>query len=235
MVMAICDDDPVSIKSIKEYISRYLKRVGVNECRILEFNNGEDLLRSGNEMDILFLDIEMPGASGIKVGKRLKEKNPDLIIIIVTSYNEYLDDAMSFQVFRYLTKPIDNKRLLRNLRDAIKAFNDKDERIAVESDDGMIVLQMKNIIMLEQQTRISLLYTTKGVLLSNKTMKYWVEKLNEGRFFQTHRNYIINLEYVSSFNHSEVLLDDGNHVAYLTRRRYKSFKETYLLYLEGTH
>ncbi|MCQ5300311.1 response regulator, partial [Blautia wexlerae] len=68
--------------------------------------------------DIVFLDIEMRGMYGIYVGNELKSEIRNVIIFVVTSYSEYLDEAMRFHVFRYLSKPLNNQRFLRNLKDA---------------------------------------------------------------------------------------------------------------------
>ena len=65
----------------------------------------------------------MPGLDGIYVGNELKKKDKDIIIFIITSYSEYLDEAMRFHVFRYLSKPIDRQRLFRNLKDALDLYH----------------------------------------------------------------------------------------------------------------
>ena len=91
------------------------------------------LLADAMDKDIVFLDIEMPGLNGIYVGNELKNKNPNIIIFIVTSYSEYLDDAMRFHVFRYLSKPVDPNRLFRNLKDAIELYNTTVTKIPIET------------------------------------------------------------------------------------------------------
>lgn len=65
----------------------------------------------------------MPGLDGIYVGNELKKKDKDIIIFIITSYSEYLDEAMLFHVFRYLSKPIDRQRLFRNLKNALDLYH----------------------------------------------------------------------------------------------------------------
>ena len=62
---------------------------------------------------------------------RAEKRNPDIIIFIVTSFLEYLDEAMRFHVFRYLTKPIDKQRLFRNLKDALQLYLSDNAKIAV--------------------------------------------------------------------------------------------------------
>ena len=65
----------------------------------------------------------MPGMNGIYVGNELKKANNNIIIFIVTSYSEYLDEAMRFHVFRYLSKPLDKQRFFRNMKEAVDLYN----------------------------------------------------------------------------------------------------------------
>lgn len=231
--ISICDDDLVAIRELKDYIEEYFSGVGLGNPEISEYNRGEDLLEDKTGSDIIFLDIEMPGMSGIETGKRIKERFSDAIVIIVTAYNDYLDDAMSFRVFRYLSKPIDKDRLFRNLKDALRALNERDDMIVIETKDGVKTIHSSDFIYLELQTRNINIYTKDGIVHPVKPMKYWIETLSETKFFQTHRNYIVNMEHVSEFTHSSVNLCKGEYRAFLTKRKYTEFKEAYLLYLEG--
>ena len=83
------------------------------------FTDGESLLADEGDKDFVFLDVEMPGFNGIYIGNELKKKNNKIIIFVVTAFSEYLDDAMRFHVFRYLSKPLDQQRFFRNMDDAI--------------------------------------------------------------------------------------------------------------------
>ncbi|WP_082136374.1 LytR/AlgR family response regulator transcription factor [Sellimonas intestinalis] len=95
--------------------------------------SGEILLLSQYHPDIVFLDIELSGMSGITTVAKLKELNPHVIIFIVTSFMEYLDSAMEIHVFRYLNKPIDKLRLFRNLKDALRIYNAQSLHITIET------------------------------------------------------------------------------------------------------
>ncbi len=234
MRIAICDDDKSAIRVLRDFIEEYFGGVGSGTPEISEYTRGEDLLKDSEESDIIFLDIEMPGTSGIDVGRELKERFPDAIVIIVTAYNDYLDDAMSFRVFRYLSKPIDKDRLFRNLKDALRALNERDDMIVIETKDGIKTIHSSDFIFLELQTRNINIYTRNGVVHPIKPMKYWVETLRGAKYFQTHRSYIVNMEHVSEFTHSSINLCKGEYRAFLTKRKYTEFKEAYLLYLEGT-
>lgn len=107
MRILICDDDLLIVEKLQKYLKSYFSHLHLRCPEIVCFSDGESLLADPGDKDILFLDIEMPGLDGIYVGNELKKKDKDIIIFIITSYSEYLDEAMRFHVFRYLSKPID--------------------------------------------------------------------------------------------------------------------------------
>lgn len=106
MRILICDDNKNILDQLQKYIMEFFKSRKLKSPKICCYHSGEALLSDAGSKDIVFLDIEMPGLNGIYVGKELKEKNKNTIIFIITSYVEYLDDAMRFHVFRYLSKPL---------------------------------------------------------------------------------------------------------------------------------
>lgn len=234
MRIAICDDDSLCVEKLNKYINNYFEHTHIKTPEIISFSNGADLLANAKNINILFLDIEMPGINGIYVGKELKIKNKNIIIFIVTSYSEYLDEAMRFHVFRYLSKPLDKQRLFRNMKDALQLYNSITCKIPIETKQGVYTLPASSIIAIEAQGRKVILYTTPRTFESIHNMQYWQEVLPTNCFFQTHRSFIINFEYVTDFNHSLIHLSNGQYCAYLTRRKYSTFKEAYLLYLEST-
>ena len=233
MRILICDDDVLIIEQLQKYIINFFENIGVKCPELVCFSDGESLLSDKGEKDILFLDIEMPGINGIYVGNELKRANNNIIIFIVTSYFEYLDEAMRFHVFRYLSKPLDKQRFFRNMKDAVDLYNTITIKIPVETKQGMHTLPASSVIAIEAQGRKITVHTTLCDFESIHNMQYWLELLPKNRFFQTHRSFIINFEHVTDFDRNLVHMSD-NQPAYLTRRKYSSFKQAYLLYLEST-
>ena len=233
MRILICDDDALIIEQLQKYIKIFFENIGVKCPELIYFSDGESLLADKGEKDILFLDVEMPGMNGIYVGKELKKKNENIIIFIVTSYSEYLDEAMRFHVFRYLSKPLDKQRFFRNMKDAVDLYNTMTVKIPVETKQGVHTLLASSVIAVEAQGRKVTVHTTLCDFESTHNMQYWLELLPKNRFFQKHRSFIINFEHVTDFDRNLVHMAD-NQSAYLTKRKYSSFKEAYLLYLEST-
>lgn len=234
MRIIICDDDELIMNQLCKYIQNFFERNNLKCPEIVCFCDGESLLADNEEKDILFLDIEMPGMNGIFVGNELKKQNQKTIIFVITSHSEYLDDAMRFHVFRYLFKPLDKQRLFRNFKDAMELYSTSTLKIPLETKEGIYTVLASDIVSVEAVKRNVFVHTKNGDFKSTHPMCYWLNSLPNGVFFQTHRSYIVNFEYVCDFNHSIIHLADNQFKAYLTRRKYTQFKEAYLLYVEST-
>lgn len=234
MRILICDDDTNIVEQLQKYIIEFFKHEKLKAPKIQHYNSGETLLSNNDSKDIVFLDIEMPGLNGIYVGRELKERNKNTIIFIITSYIEYLDDAMRFHVFRYLTKPLDKQRLFLNMKDAIQLYNSTNIKIPIETKDGVYTCTASEIIFIEALGRTITIHTLSRDLIVKHNMEHWNKVLNMPCFFQSHRSFIVNLKYVTDFDHSLIHLCQNQYTAYLTRRKYSEFKNSYFLYLEST-
>lgn len=233
MRFAICDDEITSRQVIKSYIEEYFQDNRLSLPDICEFESGEALLDDNSHFDIVFLDIEMNGISGISVGRRMSKTDKHTLFIIVTSYNDYLDEAMSFQAFRFLNKPINKPRFMRNLHDALYVSNTNNERIAVVTKKEVLTMFSSDIIMIEVCNRKVTVYTTYGSYESKEPLTYYSERLNPNIFFQPQKGFLINMGFIDSFNNDKVSLFQGRYHAYVTVRKYKELKNAYLMYLNS--
>lgn len=236
MRIAFCDDDPFILCQLQAYVKEFFINLGGAEPEYAIYPSGDALIQQESPFDIAFLDVEMPGTSGIHAGAKLKEKNPRIKIFIVTAYPDYLDEAMRFQVFRYLSKPIDKTRLLRNLKDAVYAYNMETCEYPIETDDGIFTRRSEEIICVETTNRKTIVHTTDGDLISRKNMEHWHDTLSLPCFYLTHRSYIVNMRYVYCIGKDSVILRYGAQqmVAFLSRRKFTHFKNAYLVYMEST-
>lgn len=234
MRILICDDDKLMIEQLEKYIHTFFEQNCMKCPEIISYTCGEALLKDSGEKDIVFLDIEMPGMNGIYVGNELKKANKNTLIFVVTSYSEYLDEAMRFHVFRYLSKPLDRQRFFRNMKDALGYYSSMTTKIPVETKQGIYSFPTSQIIAIEAYGRKVVVHTVQQDFDSVHNMNYWLELLPKNCFFQTHRSFIVNLEHVMDFDHSTIHLSNHQITAYLTRRKYTTFKNAYLMYLEST-
>lgn len=237
MRILLCDDDPAVLQQMERLLRKFFQQIGAKPPKIALYTDGEKLIQSRDTGEIAFLDVEMPGLSGIYTGERLKKANPRIKIFILTSYMDYLDEAMKFHVFRYLSKPVDEKRLFRNMKEALYQIEMETEPVPIETKDGIIVRQAEEIVYIETDRRKTNIITVDQVYETVHPMRDWDALLQIGCFFQTHRSFIVNMRYVTAFTKDIVTLADPGgqtYTAYLTKRNYSSFKNAFFLYLEST-
>ena len=235
MRIVFCDDEPLILARLQKYVQEFFRSLGGTQPEFATYESGDLLIQNETRVDIAFLDVEMPGVSGIHIGAKLKERNPQIKIFIVTAYPDYLDEAMRFQVFRYLSKPIDKNRLFRNLKDAVYAYNIESHEYPISTNDGIFIRRAEEIVCVETVQRKVLVHTVDEQFLSNKNIDYWRQTLNLPCFYSTHRSFVINMRFVYSINKDTIILkySGKEKVAFLSRRKYAQFKDTYLLYMES--
>lgn len=97
MRILLCDDDPMILVQMEKYLKEYFQKAHLRVPDIASYTSGDALLRSESTAEIAFLDVEIPGLSGIYTGEKLKKKNPSIKIFILTSYMDYTkEQQLSF-------------------------------------------------------------------------------------------------------------------------------------------
>ena len=204
MKIAICDDVKEYRLSIKAYTNAFFEQKHL-ECSVDEYNNGNDLINNKTKYDIVFLDIELGDSNGIDIAKQLIGKNKNTVILIATSYNQYLDAAMDLHVVRFINKPITKDKIFSSLT---KALNVIDESIiSVRLINNQIVrLKITEIIYVEAKLKKVVIYTTSNVYTSKETLKNLKPILSASFFAIPHNSFIVNLNYIRDFKREEITL-----------------------------
>lgn len=234
MQIVMCDDDARVLVQLEKYLREYFRKKSLPQPEYQAFASGDKLLESGCEADIAFLDVEMPGMSGIHVGQRLMENNRRIMIFILTAYQDYLDEAMNLRVYRYLSKPLDKSRLFRNMNQALQNYSKINKKIPIGTKKGTIICATDEIVCVEAISGKVLVHTVNQTYESVKNMAFWNDTLDGSSFYCSYRSFIVNLKYVSSYdtNSIHLLCENGKeYTAYLSRRKAKNFEKAHMAYL----
>lgn len=236
MKVLICDDDSKIIAQIKKYLLEISKQ-STYKFDIVCFSNGDTILNKQIKIDFAFIDVEMPGVNGLTVTKHLQTINPNIIIFIVTSFNGYLDDAMDLNVFRFLSKPLDENRFFKSMDVALTLYHQSTEKIILDYFDECHNIFTIDILYLTIDNRKTKIITKSGDYISNKKFDYWKKHLKSYDYFtQSHYSFIVNLKNVTDFNKNEITLSfDSKKVKVpISRSFYPSFKKSFYEYMGGT-
>ncbi|MCM1062528.1 MAG: LytTR family DNA-binding domain-containing protein [Eubacterium sp.] len=193
--IAVCDDENIIIDDI---ISKLLDRS--NEYEIVRCNSGNELLKIPADYNILFLDIEMPGISGMETAFQLREKKYDGIIIFLTSHIEFMPDAFKVKAFRFLNKPIEIEKFNEAFSAAEKEIINT-EHILIKERDKSVYIKLTDIVYLEAYGDGTYIYDkNKRVYDTDKAMKYWKEQIGSEHFYQISKSNIVSLLYIADYS-----------------------------------
>lgn len=234
MKIIICDNDVNIIHQISDYLNSItdLRKISFD---ITTFSRGEDVIYNNLKFDIAFIKMELPSIDGLTVIKHLQTINPNIMIFIVASSYLYLDDAMNLNVFRYLSKTIDENRFMKNTNTAIDLYQQYTQSIVVETSNKLYSLFTKDILYITIENRKACIITKEGKLRTQNNFGFWKKLINEYEYLvQSHYSFIVNLKNVISFSKTEITLS-ANGKNYenipISRRFYTSFKESLLGYI----
>lgn len=223
MRVAICDDETVYREETKKEILAY--DAGIE---IVEYNDGNELVRSQERFDLVFLDIEMPKMDGMTTAKYLRKRKVDAEIVFLTSHENYIYDAFDIRALQFLNKPLERAKLVKVLRIVEKALAEE-EKIELSLDREKCYVKVKDIVYLESYGDGLFVYDRLGNVYEERrgTLKQWSERLRGKGFIQIHRSYIISMFYVERNGDNQVKLKGFDDRLEVSRRYASGYKEAF--------
>lgn len=232
--MLIYSDNINVINIIKQNLENFSNKHKIF-FSIDQFCNNIGLSNNQKLYDIAFIDFETSGINGLNLITLLKKKNKNIIIFVITLYECYLDDAMDLGVFRYITKPIDNERFSRAIKAAVKFYHSNTQIITFEYYDECYSIFTSDILYITTENQKAIVITQKRRYITNQRISYWKNRLKDIAYFsQTHYSYIVNMQYITDFNKTEVHLCVNSEkiiVLPISQRKYYNFKKRYFSYI----
>jgi DNA-binding LytR/AlgR family response regulator len=150
--------------------------------------------------DVVFLDVEMPGATGLETAPQVREQRDPPAVVFVTAHAEYAVDAFAVEAFDYLLKPVDPERLARvveRLRERTLENAAPREKVAVVAAGGTELVDPVDIHYVQADGDYSRVHTYDRSYLCTAALGELEERLGGARFARIHRSYLVNLAKVS--------------------------------------
>ncbi|MDO4320650.1 MAG: LytTR family DNA-binding domain-containing protein [Bacteroidales bacterium] len=221
----IIDDEPIA--------RRGMKRLVENDSRLDlrgVFSNADEAadFLAGNPIDLVFLDIQMPGTTGIEFARQIPDRT---LIIFTTAYSEYAADSYEVDAMDYLVKPIDTARfskavtkaadyiaLLRNQADEDEPARPASDYIIIKADRRYHRISHDDITYIEGLKDYVIIHLTDRRVVTRMTVKAMEEALPSDKFLRVNKSNIVNVKAVDSFDNNDVLIGDTEIVIGLAYR-----------------
>jgi Response regulator of the LytR/AlgR family len=224
--IAICDDTAEDMKMLSAVLSAYDP-----SFEIITYSDGQTLIDEfldfNLSVDILFLDICMPGIDGIKTAQEIRARRKDIIIIFLSSSKDFYPQAYEVFAFNYLVKPFDRERLYAVLTRALDELRkESGYKIRIQYKGAAYSMDCRDIRYIESRDKLILFHLVdESVLQCYGKLDEILRELPEQSFFRCHQSFLVNLSHVTEIGDNYFRI--GQTMIGISRKYGKEAKDRY--------
>lgn len=235
----IVDDEPKSVMLLQKYLEPYSHLIEV----IGTAHDADQAFMSIKQLEpqLVFLDISMPGSSGLDLLNRFASKNFE--VIFTTAHEQYAIEAFNRSAIHYLLKPIDllqldeavNRSVDKMDKELLNKIPDDKRKIMIYTQNGYELIDLKNITRCEAAGAYTDVFLcNKRKITSCQNLKSFEQQLESKSFLRVHKSHLINLDEVQSFTRGKscyVTLKDDTQIFISNQKKndfYQRLKETFI-------
>jgi len=204
----IIDDEPLSRDVLRKYLGMVAELGLLGECA-----NAMEATRflMQDKVDLLFLDIEMPGLSGISFARSLTHTP---LIIFTTAYPQFAVEGFELNAVDYLVKPYSFERFMKAVNRGLQLLNQESattassRKIILKADKKIYAVEPSEILYLEGQGDYVRIVLQDKKLMVHETLKHLTEILPDEEFMRIHKSYVVNLKQISFIEGNQVRIGE---------------------------
>lgn len=235
--IAVCDDDDMAAETHKKIAENCLTQNG-SMGKVSAYSNSSNLLyditEDGFFYDLILLDIEMPGNTGMEIAEKIKPFLPNIKIIFITSHIEYAIDAFELSIFRYVPKNDLDRRLPAAILDAVRLIELEDGKAyTIQTNSRLEKIPYREIYYIERDGKNASIISDSGISKVRKSLQQVYEELNTEEFIYIDRGYIVNMIHIMQVKNGMAVLKNGVSLP-ISRSHLSEVKERINNYW-GTH
>lgn len=217
--IGICDDEKVIYSEMNKYITFYSEQRKI-AVKTKYYKSGIELLENEKiiDLDILFLDIDMPELDGIETAYQLNKFMKNCKIVMLTSKTERFKEAFKIGAFRFVTKPIEQQEVFDAIDDVRERMIGNKE-LTLFRDGKNYIIQQKDILYVMMDKTSAYIFTEKHDFRSGDPLSWWEQELDERIFVRCHKSYIVNLSKIVDIEKRMIRLVGGEMIPVAKRRK----------------
>lgn len=234
--IAYCEDENVQISYMKLLIEEWAEKNKI-KYSFSGFKSAKEFLFENEDnypFDVIFLDIDMEEIDGMKLARIIREKDANIPIVFLTNRREYVFEGYEVNAYRYLLKPVDEKKLEQIFSD-IKKMCGKEKRYIIEKQDGeFIKIDLDSIMYFEANGHYISIHKDSDIIVVKKGLQDEVQSicsdgqtLFESGFVRTHRSFLVSLKYIDKVLKAECILSNNEKIP-VSRNAYKEVNESFI-------
>ncbi len=231
--IAICDDEKYMADKIEKMTVDFFRKKSTG-ISVMQYSSGEDLLKSNEKIDILFLDIGMQKLDGMETARRVREQGYKGFLIFITVLKEMVFQSFEVQPFDYFVKPVQETQFEKTMERLLLSMQERvsPEKVSllVQKGNESNIISFPDIVCCEIIDRKVYLYLATGEVIDYYDRIENLEKKLDERFFRCHRSYLINLSHLKSYRNNTAYMANGKEIP-VSRLRSREFSNVILQYM----
>ena len=234
--IAVCDDEEVIVSQLEDYLQKVCQgeNIAFNIDAYYDGQTLEQTVLSGEQYDLIYLDIQMEKEDGIAAAKKIRDKDENVIFIFVSGYDKYLMDLFRLDVFGFLKKPLEFNSFSKMFLEAHKKISSRNFYFSFHYKNEDFKIPCKDILYFESIGRQISIHTCQaGVMHFNGKISEVEAKLKEGKipFLRIHQSYLVNYYFIKAKSKTRITLVTGSKL-FISENRQKEFEKIYGKLLE---
>lgn len=221
--IGIAEDDPASAALLVGYLERY-EREHDQRFTVSTYSDGASLVAAYRPgLDILLLDVEMPGLDGFSAAQRIREVDGEVVIIFITNMTQLAIKGYEVDALSYVLKPVPYFAFSQEIKRSVARLRRRSaDYLLLAVDGGLVRVETDDIVFLESQKHRTVVHTVDGTHSVVGPLKSFEAQLEGKSFFRSNSGYLVNLRHVLGVHASSSLLV-GGHDLLISRSRKKAF------------
>ena len=212
--IAICDDLEEERVILSRMLRNYARRQGLS-LQVHFFVRGEELLQSvrrANACQVLFLDIYMPGISGVETARRLRAAGYGASIVFATTSTDHGVDSFEVRASDYLVKPFRQEEVDRALDWCLEHMPEPLRSLSVYAEGETQEFPLASVLYIEVLGHQSHIHTLRQTVVVRKSLDDLERAVDSPDFFRCHRSFLVNLNHAERIESSDFLMSDGARI-----------------------
>lgn len=208
--IVICDDEKKILENITQRVRIGFEQAGIcaQYTSLSDARELAELLERQN-VDILFLDIDMPCFSGMDIAKMITEKERKTLLVFVTSYDALVYQTFAYRPFGFIRKSYFDKEIDEVIERLKKELFSWREELILQKGQEIIKIPVDDIYYIESNGNYINMYRKSGEEKYRETMTRLEDELKGKNFVRCHKGYLVNSKYISRMRNNEMELTDG--------------------------
>lgn len=234
--VVICDDDALFLNLMQEKITGIFEKKK-KKCEIYSYAGSREMLgKMPAQTDLYFLDIDMPGMSGMEVAKKIMVENAEAVIIFVSNHEDAVFEAIHYAPFRFIRKAYIETELPEALGAWEKECRKRERNRAVleiKTREGIAGILIQNIICIESRRHYLRVKCVDGEYETRGKLADYEVQLKEYGFVRMNIGYLIHCRWIKQIKTGQVILKTDEIIT-ISRGRFEEVKHAYMAYVRGS-